>query len=46
MPVKLYYEDSHLAEFTARVLTCGKTENGFAVTLDRTAAAARAPTPA
>lgn len=37
MPVKLYYEDSHLAEFTARVLTCGKTENGFAVTLDRTA---------
>lgn len=37
MPVKLYYEDSHLAKFTARVMTCGKTENGFAVTLDRTA---------
>ena len=34
---KLYYEDSHLAEFTARVLSCEATEKGFAVILDATA---------
>ena len=34
---KLYYEDSHLSRFEARVLTCHQTEKGFAVTLDATA---------
>ena len=34
---KLYYEDAHLSEFTAQVMTCEKTDNGFEVTLDATA---------
>ena len=34
---KLYYEDSHLKEFTATVLTCEETEKGYLVTLDQTA---------
>ncbi len=34
---KLYYEDSHLRQFTARVLGCVRTEKGWAVTLDATA---------
>ena len=34
---KLYYEDSHLREFTATVLSCRETEKGFLVTLDATA---------
>ena len=34
---KLYYEDSHLKEFTATVLTCEQTDNGYLVTLDQTA---------
>ncbi len=34
---KLFYEDSHLREFTARVTGCEKTQNGWAVTLDATA---------
>ena len=34
---KLYYENSHLAEFSARVLSCEATEKGFAVVLDATA---------
>ena len=34
---KLYYEDCHLAEFTARVVSCEKTEKGYPVILDRTA---------
>ena len=34
---KLYYEDSHLAAFAARVLSCEKTEKGYAVILDATA---------
>ena len=34
---KLYYEDCHLARFTARVLSCDKTETGFTVVLDATA---------
>ena len=34
---KLYYEDSHLREFTARVLSCVETAKGFEVTLDATA---------
>ena len=34
---KLYYEDSHLASFTARVLSCEKTEKGWEIALDATA---------
>ncbi len=34
---KLYYEDSHLREFDAAVLSCEKTEKGWAVILDATA---------
>ena len=34
---KLYYEDSHLRTFTAEVLSCEKTEKGYAVILDATA---------
>ena len=34
---KLYYEDSHLREFTAEVLSCEETEKGFAVILSATA---------
>ena len=34
---KLYYEDSNLQQFTARVLSCVETEKGFLVTLDATA---------
>lgn len=34
---KLYYEDSHLSQFTARVLSCEKTEKGWETVLDATA---------
>ena len=34
---KLYYEDSHLACFSAAVLTCQESPKGFLVTLDATA---------
>ncbi len=34
---KLYYENSHLAAFTARVLNCDPTEKGYEVVLDATA---------
>ena len=34
---KLYYEDCHLVEFTASVISCEPTEKGFRVILDRTA---------
>lgn len=34
---KLYYEDCHLREFTARVTGCEETEKGWLVTLDATA---------
>ena len=34
---KLYYVDSHMAEFSALVLSCQETPKGFAVILDRTA---------
>ena len=34
---KLYYEDSHLAEFTARVLSCEETEKGYEVIPEATA---------
>ena len=34
---KLYYEDAHLKYFTAQVLSCTRTQKGWAVTLDATA---------
>ncbi len=34
---KLYYEDCHLKEFEALVISCIQTEKGFLVTLDATA---------
>ena len=34
---KLYYEDSHLREFSAEVLSCTETEKGFEVILSATA---------
>ena len=37
MTRKLYYEDSHLAVFSAAVTGCEETEKGFEVTLDATA---------
>lgn len=37
MTEKLYDNDSYLCEFDARVLSCEKTEGGYAVVLDRTA---------
>lgn len=37
MTEKLYYLDSHIAEFSAKVLSCEKAEKGFIVVLDKTA---------
>ena len=34
---KLYYEDSHMRRFTARVLSCRQGQKGFEVILDATA---------
>ena len=34
---KLYYEDSHLRSFTARVLSCAERRTGWEITLDQTA---------
>lgn len=34
---KLYYEDSHIRQFTATVLSCEESEKGFEVILDATA---------
>ena len=34
---KLYYEDSHLTHFSARVLSCEQTEKGYELILDATA---------
>ena len=34
---KLYYEDSHLVSFGARVLSCEETEKGFEIVLNSTA---------
>ena len=34
---KLYYEDCHLSSFTARVVSCQKTEKGWQIILDATA---------
>ena len=37
MTEKLYYEDSHMKEFDAIVLSCQQAEEGYRVVLDRTA---------
>ncbi len=37
MTRKLYYEDSHMRSFDATVLSCAKSGNKYAVTLDKTA---------
>ena len=37
MTERLYYADSHRQDFTARVVECRPTDNGWAVVLDRTA---------
>ena len=37
MTEKLYYQDSHIREFTASVLSCEETGRGFEVLLQRTA---------
>ena len=37
MTEKLFYEDSHLSEFSARVVSCEPSKHGFEVVLDRTA---------
>ena len=37
MTRKLYYEDCHLREFTARVVSCEETPKGWEVALDQTA---------
>ncbi len=34
---KLYYQDSHIREFTARVMGCDQAEQGWHITLDATA---------
>lgn len=35
-PERLYYQNEYIKHFTARILTCEKTDKGFLVTLDRT----------
>ena len=35
--IPLYYQDPNLTEFTAQVLSCEPTQQGYAVILDRTA---------
>ncbi len=37
MTEKLYYQDSHMTEFTATVLACVPEKSGYSVILDRTA---------
>lgn len=37
MTRKLYYEDCHLAAFSARVIRCEATDRGYEITLDQTA---------
>ena len=37
MTRKLYYEDSHIAEFDAKVLDCREIDGYFEITLDKTA---------
>lgn len=36
MTEKLFYEDSHRTEFTAKVISCEKAKDGYCVVLDRT----------
>ena len=35
--IKLYDDNAYLTEFTANVISCEKTDNGYAVVLDKTA---------
>ena len=35
--IKLFYEDSHLREFTAKVFSCVETDKGYLISLDATA---------
>ena len=37
MTQKLYYENQYIKEFTAKVVSCEKAENGYEVILDKTA---------
>ena len=37
MTEKLFYEDSHLQQFTAIVQDCVKTNEGYQIVLDKTA---------
>ena len=37
MTERLYYEDSHMAEFDAKVISCEKSGENYEVVLDRTA---------
>ena len=37
MTRKIYYEDCHMAVFSATVTGCSQTEKGWEVTLDATA---------
>ena len=37
MTEKLFYEDSHRTEFTAKVISCEEAKDGFCVVLDQTA---------
>jgi len=37
MTEKLYYQDSHMSEFKARVLDCRENKKGWEIVLDRTA---------
>ena len=37
MTEKLYYQDSHMRTFQAKVLACEKTDSGWEVTLNATA---------
>lgn len=37
MTKKLFYEDSHLQEFDAKVLSCEERKSGYAIVLDQTA---------
>ena len=37
MTEKLYNIDSYIKEFTAKVLSCEKVQNGYIIVLDKTA---------
>ena len=36
MTEKLFYEDSHRTEFTAKVISCEEAKDGYRVVLDQT----------